>query len=270
VEVGKTYQRAREVVKKEVGHVPRPRELLGAVTYELNSVRSIIKATQTALDDGKITKAEAKEAMRKAQIDRKRLEYEAAVLNQAVDSFAALGAAIDFANLKAVSKGVYTGALACVASANSGTVRKLSLAFDLGGIIGDNINKVCHNVLEAWHMEEQVKVIPPETRRFLRNTVTIMGTIQGLLIARSLPKMSLRISSAALGSAWFIDAVDPYLKEKHWDYITPALQVVGTGVGYYVQKRVYPGKFPIYVERFLTPLALAEKQLKGFDGLFKK
>lgn len=277
VEIGKSYSAAREVVKKELDQIVKPRELLTAVTFELNSVRTLIKESQKAMEDGALTNKEVKEALHQAQIDKKRLEYEAWILNQAFDSFAAFSAAVDLPKLRDVGKGLYTGALACVASANSVTVRRLSLAFDLGSILSNNIHCVCATLMERWHSKELARVLPPETRRFLRLAIQVAGTVQGIIIVNTvLPKMSLRISSAALGAAWLTDAIaetmDPWLKAHDgWEPITgrlpyAVLQVGLTVGGYYVQKNVYPGRFPALVERFLTPLSIAEKRLKEFNG----
>lgn len=281
VELGKSYIAAREVVKAEVGKVVRPRELLQAVSYELNGVRSLIRESQKALDDGVMTKAEAKEILRQAQVDKKRLEYESWCLNQALDSFAALGAAIDLHRLRDAGKGLYAGTLACVASANSVTVRKLSLAFDLGSILSGNIHCVMATIMDRMHSKDMARLLPPETRRLIKMSIQIAGTIQGLLIINTVvPKMSLRISSAALGAAWLSDAIaetcDPWLKSHEgWEPIAgrlpyAVLQVGLTVGGYYVQKKVYPGRFPLLVERVLAPLAFAESRLKDFNGLFKK
>lgn len=136
----------------------KPRELLQAIRFEIQGVKKIIAESQEALKDGKLTKAEARATLKQAEIDMKRLSYEAWVLNQAVDSFAALSAAIDWPKLKNVGKGVYTGALACVASANSMTVRKLSLAFDLGSILANNINCVGTTIMDRIHSKELARV----------------------------------------------------------------------------------------------------------------
>jgi len=281
VELGKSYSAAREVVKAEVGKVVRPRELLQAVSYELNGVRSLIRESQKALDDGVMTEADVKETLRQAQVDKKRLEYESWCLNQALDSFAALGAAIDLHRLRDAGKGLYAGTLACVASANSVTVRKLSLAFDLGSVLSNNLNCVMATIMDRMHSKEMARLLPPETRRLINMSIQIAGTIQGLLIINTVvPKMSLRISSAALGAAWLSDAIaetcDPWLKEHMgWEPIAgrlphAVLQIGLTVGGYYVQKKVYPGRFPLLVKRFLAPLAFAESRLKDFNGLFTK
>ena len=108
--------------------------------------------------------------------------------------------------LQEVGKSLYTGTLACVASANSVTVRKLSLAFDLGAILSHDIHCVCTSISEHFHSKELTKVIPPETRRLMSIAIAGLGTIKGLLIVNTLlPKMSLRISSAALGAYWAIE-----------------------------------------------------------------
>lgn len=281
MELGKSYCAAREVVKAEVGKVVRPRELLQAVSYELKGVRCLIRESQKALEDGVMTKAEAKEILRQAQVDKKKLEYESWCLNQALDSLSALSAAIDTNRLKDAGKGLYTGMVACVASAHSVTVRKLSLAFDLGSILSGNINCVMCSLMERIHSQEMARFLPPETRKFLKMSIQIAGMIQGLLIINTVvPKMSLRISSAALGAAWLSDAIaetcDPWLKaHEGWEPIAgrlpyAILQVSLTVGGYYVQKKVYPGRFPLLVERFLAPLGFVESRLKDFNGLFKK
>jgi hypothetical protein len=109
----------------------------------------------------------------------------------------------------------------------------------------------------------------------------ILGAIQGLLIVNTvLPKVSLRISSAALGAAWLTDAIteicDPWIQAhdgwnpmaNHLPYAV--LQVGLTIGGYYVQKTVYPGKIPLIVERVLSPLAFFEKRLNYLNSMFAK
>lgn len=109
----------------------------------------------------------------------------------------------DTHTLQDVGKSLYTGTLACVASANSVTVQKLSLAFDLGSILSNNIQCLCTTISEHYHSRELSQVIPPETRRLMSLAIAFAGTIKGLLIVNTLlPKMSLRISSSALGAYW--------------------------------------------------------------------
>jgi len=280
-ELFRSYSAAREVVKSEVSKVVRPGELFRAVSYELKSVHFLIKESQKKLEDGYLSRMEAMEIIRRAQIDKKRLEYEAWCLNQALDSVAALGAAIDLTRLREAGKGLYTGALACFASSSSMTVCKLSLAFDLGGILANNLSCVCATLMSRWHSKELARILPPETRRFIKLSFQIMGAIQGLLIVNTvLPKVSLRISSAALGAAWLTDAIteicDPWIQAhdgwnpmaNHLPYAV--LQVGLTIGGYYVQKTVYPGKIPLIVERVLSPLAFFEKRLNYLNSMFAK
>lgn len=113
----------------------------------------------------------------------------------------------------------------------------------------------------------------------MRLSISILGAIEGLIIVNTvLPKMSLRISSAALGGAWLTEALaealDPLLKKHNWPVIEgklpyALLQVGFTAGGYYMQKR-FPGRYPVLIEQLLTPLSIAERQLKNFNGLFKK
>lgn len=70
------------------------------------------------------------------------------------------------------------------------------------------------------------------------------------------------------------EALDPYLKKKGWSPIEDhapfvPLHVGLTVLGYHVQK-THQGKFPLYIERFLTPLTLAEGRLKALGTIFKK
>lgn len=66
--------------------------------------------------------------------------------------------AIDFPKLKEVARSLYTSALACLASANSVTVRKLSLGFDLGNILGSDIDHITNFVLTKYNAQEYYKV----------------------------------------------------------------------------------------------------------------
>lgn len=207
----------------------------------------------------------------------KRLSYEAWVVNQALDSFAALSAAIDVAKLKDVFKSVYTGALACVASANSVQVRKLSMSFDLGGILAQNTQCLAQTIMDSVNSKELARILPPETRRFVRLGINTLGAIEGLIIVNTLlPRMSLRVTSAALGGAWLAEALaetmDPTLRKHGWPVIEGhlpycLLSAGFTAGGYIIQKR-HPGRFPFLIERALLPLTIAEEKLKALK-LFK-
>lgn len=202
----------------------------------------------------------------------KRLSYEAWVVNQALDSFAALSAAIDVAKLKDVFTSVYTGALACVASANSVQVRKLSLSFDLGGILAQNTHCIAQTFMDGMQSKELARILPPETRRFVRLGINGVGAIEGLIIVNTLlPRMSIRVTSAALGGAWLTEAMaewlDPTLKKHGWPVIEGhlpycLLSAGFTAGGYIIQKR-HPGRFPYLIERLLLPLTYAEQKLKA-------
>jgi len=204
----------------------------------------------------------------------KRLSYEAWVVNQALSSFAALSAAIDLTKLKDIGKSVYTGALACVASANSVQCRKLSMSFDLGSILAQNINIVAQSIIDVNHGQELARVLPPETRRFVRLAINTVSAIEGLIIVNAvLPRMSLRITSAALGGAWLTEALaealDPTLRKHNWPVIGGHLPhcILSAGFtvgGYAIQKR-HPGRFPFLIERALLPLTLAEERLKALN-----
>ena len=199
------------------------------------------------------------------------------VVNQALDSFAALAAAIDVAKLQDVFSSVYTGALACVASANSIKARKISMSFDLGSILAQNTDCLAQSIMDAVQAKELRKILPPETRRFVRQSINVLSTIEGLVIVNALlPRMSLRVTSAALGGAWLADALaetlDPTLKKHGWPVIEGHVPYVllsagFTAAGYGIQKR-RPGKFPFLIQRALLPLTMMEERLKALK-LFK-
>lgn len=199
------------------------------------------------------------------------------VVNQALDSFAALSAAIDVGNLKDVFRSVYTGALACIASANSVQVRKLSMSFDLGSILAQNTNCLAQTIMDNVQATELRKILPSETRRFIRQGIGVLGTIEGLIIVNTLlPRMSLRVTSAALGGAWLADALaealDPTLNKHGWPVIEGHVPYVLLSAGFtaagYGLQRQHLGKFPFLIERALLPLTLVEEKLKALK-LFK-
>lgn len=280
-EIAESWRNTRHAVRTELKDVRSPAELLSAVRFELQSARKLMVTAQANLDDGVLDAEEQRETIRKARVDVNRLTREAWVLNQAVDSFAAITAALDFPKLRDVLKSVYTGALACLASANSATVGKLSIAFDLASILSSDLHGVMESVMASYHHKEVAQLLPTETRRFFSAGISIASAIEGaVLIYFVVPTMSLRLSSAALGAAWVTDAiadvVDPFLEKRGWEPIEGhaaylPIHALLTWGGYYLQTK-YAGKgvLPPLIDRMLTPLTLAENSLKKMDKLFKK
>ena len=68
--------------------------------FWMDWMRSETCAPVIYTQDGKLTWLEARRVIRQAEVDMKRLSYEAWILNQACDTMAALSAAIDFHRLK--------------------------------------------------------------------------------------------------------------------------------------------------------------------------
>jgi len=53
---------------------------------------------------------------------------------------------------------IYTGGTACLASANNLTVRKISVGFDLGNILGYDLNCLVKSVVERSNTDVVTKV----------------------------------------------------------------------------------------------------------------
>jgi hypothetical protein len=116
------------------------------------------------------------------------------------------------------------------------------------------------------------KVLPRETQRLIAGAIGLAGTIKGVLIVNTVvPRMSLRISSAALGAAWLTDTIaevaDPWLQSQGFTPITDhvpyvVLHTALSLLGYAIQKRYEAKHLPRIIETFLSPMAVAEARLK--------
>lgn len=67
-------------------------------------------------------------------------------------------AALDLHKIQDMAKSVYTGTLACLASVNSLTVRRLSQAFDLGRVLCDDTKYIMTTILERSHSKDVMRV----------------------------------------------------------------------------------------------------------------
>ena len=125
----------------------------------MRATRKILKNTKEAAKDGKVTNAEAREAVRKANIDLRELNKKSATINQALSSWNAVAAAIDIGKIKDLLKGFYTSVLACLATASSSTLRGLSIGFDLASLISRHLSMLGQAIVERFHRFEVFKVI---------------------------------------------------------------------------------------------------------------
>ena len=52
-----------------------------------------------------------------------------------------------------------------------------------------------------------VQVLPGETRKLLAVSLSLVSLVKGLFVAHFVPKLTLAISSSALGAVWLTDAL---------------------------------------------------------------
>ena len=74
----------------------------------MRSTRKLLQEASEAAKDGKVTKAEAREAVRKAKLNLRELNERSYTLNQAFSSMHAVVAAIDVKKIKELLKSMYT------------------------------------------------------------------------------------------------------------------------------------------------------------------
>lgn len=148
--------------------------------------------------DGTVTKAEAKEAVRKAKVNLRELNQKSFLINQSLSSMSAVVAAINLKKVKEVRRpytplqaglsdgrttppldwidpplsshtpttqtpnqllqGIYTSALACFAAASSSTLRGLSIGFDLAALISRHIDHFFAALVERIPQVQAFKV----------------------------------------------------------------------------------------------------------------
>ena len=200
------YAVARQTIKKEYPNMAQTKKLLQAVHFEIRSTRKILQEAAEAAKDGTVTKAEAREAVRKAKVNLRELNEKSWLLNQAFSSMHAVAAAIDVRKIKDLAGGIYTSALACFATASSSTLRGLSIGFDLASLISRHIDHAFGAIAERMHRLEVFRILPKETQKLLGLTVSLVSVVKGLLVVHFVvPRLTLAVSSSALGALWVTD-----------------------------------------------------------------
>jgi len=202
------YAVARQTIKKEYPNMAQTKKLLQAVHFEIRSTRKILHEAAEAAKDGTVTKAEAREAVRKAKINLRELNEKSWLLNQAFSSMHAMAAAVDFRRIKDLAGGIYTSALACFATASSSTLRGLSIGFDLASLISGHIDNAIRALTKRMHRLEVFRYLPKETQKLLGLTVSLVSVVKGLIVVHFVvPRLTLAVSSSALGALWITDTI---------------------------------------------------------------
>lgn len=216
------YAVARQTIKKEYPNMAQTKKLLQAVHFEIRSTRKILHEAAEAAKDGTVTKAEAREAVRKAKINLRELNEKSWLLNQAFSSMHAMAAAVDLRKIKDLAGGIYTSALACFATASSSTLRGLSIGFDLASLISGHVDHAIGAIAKRMHRLEVFRFLPKETQKLLGLTVSLVSVVKGLIVVHFVvPRLTLAVSSSALGALWVTDILV---------YVTDA-RAGGTGKG---------------------------------------
>ena len=171
----------------------------------------------------------------------------------------------------------YAKALACFATASSSTLRGLSIGFDLASLISRHIDHAFVAMAQHIHRLEVLKVLPAETKKLLGLTVSLVSLLKGLLVVHYIvPKMTVAISSSALGALFLTDTIVAVTDKQaggpgkgwlHDKMVYLASNVLLTLAGCVFQTHRAGEEMPRVFEILLYPAVRMERFLRSLDGI---